>query len=116
MFLNRVTQLFNITYPIVQAGMICASGWRLASAVSNAGGLGFIGAGSMNTDVVDEHINKCKTATEKPFGVNLPLLYSGIDKQIDIIIKNNVSIVVTSAGNPSTHTSFLKAHNIKVIH
>ena len=116
MFLNRVTQLFNITYPIVQAGMIWASGWRLASAVSNAGGLGLIGAGSMNPDVLDEHINKCKTATDKPFGVNLPLLYSGIDKQIDIIIKNNVSIVVTSAGNPSAHTSFLKAHNIKVIH
>ncbi len=96
--------------------MIWASGWRLASAVSNAGGLGMIGAGSMNADVLEEHIQKCKAATDKSFGVNLPLLYHGIDKQIEIIIRNKVSIVVTSAGNPETFTAYLKQHKIKVIH
>ena len=116
MFSNRITQLFNIDYPIVQAGMVWASGWRLASAVSNAGGLGMLGAGSMNPIVLEEHIQKCKAATDKPFGVNIPLLYSGIEKQIEIIIRNKVQIVVTSAGNPSTYTQYLKQHGIKVMH
>jgi len=116
MFSNRVTRLFNIEYPIVQAGMVWTSGWRLASAVSNAGGLGLIGAGSMGPQLLEEHIKKCKAATNKPFGVNLPLLYSGVDKQIDIIIRNNVEIVVTSAGNPATFTPLLKQHGIKVVH
>jgi enoyl-[acyl-carrier protein] reductase II len=116
MFSNRITQLFNINYPIVQAGMIWASGWRLASAVSNAGGLGMLGAGSMKPQVLEEHIQKCKAATNKPFGVNLPLLYSGIQEQIEIIIRNKVQVVVTSAGNPSTFTQYLKQHNIKVMH
>lgn len=116
MFSNRITKLFDINYPLIQAGMIWTSGWRLASAVSNAGALGMIGAGSMNPDLLDEHIKKCKAATEKPFGVNVPLLYSGIDRQIEIIIRNKVSIVVTSAGNPGTYTSYLKQHGIKVIH
>ncbi|KAA9041400.1 nitronate monooxygenase [Ginsengibacter hankyongi] len=116
MFFNRVTRLFNIEYPIVQAGMVWTSGWRLASAVSNAGGLGIIGAGSMNSQLLEEHIRKCKAATNKPFGVNLPLLYSGVEKQIDIIIRNKVQIVVTSAGNPATFTPLLKQHGIKVVH
>lgn len=113
---NRVTSLFNISYPIVQAGMIWASGWRLASAVSNAGALGLIGSGSMYPDVLREHIKKCKAATNKPFGVNVPLLYPDIDKHIDIIIKEKVSIVFTSAGNPKTWTGILKQHNITVVH
>lgn len=113
---NRITQLFNIQYPIIQAGMIWASGWRLASAVSNAGGLGIIGAGSMYPDVLREHIQKCKAATDKPFGVNLPLLYPDIDKHIQIIIEEKVSIVFTSAGNPKTWTAKLKEHNITVVH
>lgn len=113
---NRVTRLFNTSYPIVQAGMIWASGWRLASAVSNAGALGLIGSGSMYPDVLKEHIQKCKTATDKPFGVNVPLLYPDIDKHIDIIIKEKVPVVFTSAGNPKTWTGILKQHNITVVH
>lgn len=113
---NRITKLFNIDYPIVQAGMIWASGWRLASAVSNAGGLGIIGAGSMYPEVFREHIEKCKAATPKPFGVNLPLLYPDIDKHIQIIIEEKVPIVFTSAGNPKTWTSTLKEKGITVVH
>jgi enoyl-[acyl-carrier protein] reductase II len=113
---NRVTKLFNIEYPIVQAGMIWASGWRLASAVSNAGALGIIGSGSMYPEVLREHIQKCRAATEKPFGVNVPLLYSDIDKHIQIIIEEKVPIVFTSAGNPKTWTSALKEKGITVVH
>jgi enoyl-[acyl-carrier protein] reductase II len=113
---NRVTQLFNINYPIIQAGMIWTSGWRLASAVSNAGGLGLIGSGSMYPEVLREHIQKCKAATDKPYGVNVPLLYPDIDKHIDIIIEEKVPIVFTSAGNPKTWTSTLKEKGIKVVH
>ena len=113
---NRVTKLFNIEYPIIQAGMIWASGWRLASAVSNAGGLGIIGAGSMYPEVLLEHIQKCRSATKKPFGVNLPLLYPDIDKHIQIIIQEKVPIVFTSAGNPKTWTSTLKETEITVVH
>jgi enoyl-[acyl-carrier protein] reductase II len=113
---NRITQLFNIQYPIVQAGMIWASGWRLASAVSNAGGLGIIGAGSMYPDVLREHIQKCKAATDKPFGVNVPLLYPDLDKHIQIIIEEGVKIVFTSAGNPKLWTSHFKQHGITVVH
>jgi enoyl-[acyl-carrier protein] reductase II len=113
---NRVTQLFNIRYPIIQAGMIWASGWRLASAVSNAGGLGLIGSGSMYPEVLREHIKKCKAATDKPYGVNVPLLYPDIDKHIDIIIEEKVPIVFTSAGNPKTWASTLKEKGIKVVH
>lgn len=115
-FNNRVTQLFNIQYPIIQAGMIWASGWRLASAVSNAGGLGLIGAGSMYPDILLEHLKKCKAATDKPFGVNLPLLYPDIDKHVQHIIEQKVPIVFTSAGNPKTWTGILKAEGIKVVH
>ncbi|MBL7702893.1 MAG: nitronate monooxygenase [Ferruginibacter sp.] len=113
---NRITKLFNIEYPIVQAGMIWASGWRLASAVSNAGALGIIGAGSMYPDVLREHIQKCKAATQKPFGVNLPLLYADIEKHIQIILEEKVPIVFTSAGNPKTWTSILKEKGITVVH
>lgn len=113
---NRVTKLFNIEYPIIQAGMIWASGWRLASAVSNAGGLGIIGAGSMYPDVLREHIQKCKAATQKPFGVNLPLLYPDIDQHIQIIMEEKVPIVFTSAGNPKTWTAALKEKGITVAH
>jgi len=115
-FKNRITQLFNIDYPIIQAGMIWASGWRLASAVSNAGGLGIIGSGSMYPDVLKEHIIKCKAATNKPFGVNLPLLYPNIDEHIQTIIEYKVPIVFTSAGNPKAFTSLLKQHGIVVVH
>jgi enoyl-[acyl-carrier protein] reductase II len=115
-FDNRITQLFGIRYPIIQAGMIWASGWRLASAVSNAGGLGLIGSGSMYPDVLREHIQKCKQATGKPFGVNVPLLYPDIDKQIAIIIEEKVPVVFTSAGNPKTWTAKLKEQGIKVVH
>lgn len=115
-FSNRVTQLFKINYPIIQAGMIWASGWRLASAVSNAGGLGIIGAGSMYPDVLREHIQKCKAATTKPFGVNVPLLYPDIDKHIQIILEEGVKIVFTSAGNPKTWTGILKEQGITVVH
>lgn len=113
---NRITQLFNIQYPIIQAGMIWASGWRLASSVSNAGGLGLIGSGSMYPDVLREHIQKSKTATNKPFGVNVPLLYPDIDKHIQVIIEEKVPIVFTSAGNPKTWTSILKEQGITVVH
>lgn len=116
MFSNRITQLFNIQYPIIQAGMIWASGWRLASAVSNAGGLGIIGAGSMYPDVFREHIQKCKAATDKPFAVNLPLLYPDLEKHFQIIIEEDVKIVFTSAGNPKTWTPFLKEKGITVVH
>jgi len=115
-FSNRITKLFGIDYPIIQAGMIWASGWRLASAVSNAGGLGLIGSGSMYPDVLREHIQKCKAATTKPFGVNVPLLYPDIDKHIQIIIEEGVKIVFTSAGNPKTWTSVLKEKGITVVH
>ena len=113
---NRITALFNIKYPIVQAGMIWASGWKLASAVSNAGGLGLLGSGSMYPDVLREHIRKCKAATGNPFGVNIPLLYPDIDKHIEIVIEEKVPIVFTSAGNPSTWTSILKEKGITVVH
>ncbi|MFM8806060.1 MAG: NAD(P)H-dependent flavin oxidoreductase [Sphingomonadales bacterium] len=115
-FSNRITRLFSIDYPIVQAGMIWASGWRLASAVSNSGGLGIIGAGSMYPDVLRAHIQKCKQACSRPFGVNLPLLYPDIDKHVDIIIEEKVPIVFTSAGNPSLWTPRLKAAGITVVH
>lgn len=113
---NRITELFGIKYPIIQAGMVWASGWRLASAVSNAGGLGLIGAGSMYPEVLQEHIQKCKLATEKPFGVNVPMLYPDIDKIIDIIVELGVKIVFTSAGNPKTWTTHLKKNGITVVH
>ncbi len=113
---NRITALFSIEYPVIQAGMIWASGWRLASAVSNAGGLGLIGSGSMYPEVLREHIQKCKAATDKPFGVNVPLLYPDIDKHIAIIIEEKVPIVFSSAGNPKTWTSILKKEGIKVVH
>ncbi len=113
---NRITELFNIRYPIVQAGMVWCSGWRLASAVSNAGGLGLIGAGSMHPPVLREHIQKCKAATAKPFGVNVPLLYPQIDAIMQIIVEEGVSIVFTSAGNPATWTGFLKNNGIVVVH
>jgi len=115
-FSNRITKLFGIDYPIIQAGMIWASGWRLASAVSNAGGLGLIGSGSMFPDVLKEHIQKCKSATVRPFGVNVPLLYPDIDKHIQIIIDEEVKIVFTSAGNPKTWTNVLKEKGITVVH
>lgn len=116
MFSNRITELFKIDYPIIQAGMIWASGWKLASAVSNAGGLGIIGAGSMYPDTFREHVQKCKTATDKPFAVNLPLLYPDLDKHIQIIIEEGVKIVFTSAGNPKTWTQHFKQHGITVVH
>ena len=113
---KTITALFGIQYPIIQAGMVWASGWRLASAVSNAGGLGLIGSGSMYPDVLREHIQKCKTATDKPFGVNVPLLYPNIAEHIQIIIEEKVPIVFTSAGNPKTWTAKLKEQGIKVVH
>lgn len=113
---NKITQLFAIKYPIIQAGMIWCSGWQLASAVSNAGGLGIIGSGSMYPDVLKEHIQKCKQATDKPFAVNLPLLYPQIDDHINIIIEEGVKIVFTSAGNPKKWTAYLKQHGITVVH
>lgn len=113
---NRITQLFNIRYPIIQAGMVWASGWKLASAVSNAGGLGIIGAGSMYPDVLREHIKKCKTATTFPFAVNIPLLYPDIEKLIEIVIEEKVKIIFTSAGNPNTWTKVLKENGIIVVH
>ena len=115
-FDNRITRLFGISYPLVQAGMIWASGWRLASAVSNAGGLGIIGAGSMYPEILREHIQKCKKATNKPFGVNLPLLYPDIDKHVAVILEEEVPIVFTSAGNPKTWTSTFKGKGMKVVH
>lgn len=114
--MNKITQLFNIKYPIIQGGMIWNSGYKLASAVSNAGGLGLIGAGSMYPDVLREHIQKCKKATDKPFGVNVPMLYPNIEEIINIIVEEGVKIVFTSAGNPKTWTSFLKEKGITVVH
>lgn len=113
---NRVTSLFGIKYPIIQAGMIWCSGWKLAAAVSNAGGLGIIGAGSMYPDVLKEHIRKCKMATDQPFAVNVPLLYPNVQEIMDIIVAENVKIVFTSAGNPATWTGFLKEQGIVVVH
>lgn len=114
--MNKITQLFNIKYPIIQAGMIWASGYKLASAVSNAGGLGIIGAGSMYPEVLREHIQKCKKATDKPFGVNVPMLYPNIEEIMNIIVEEGVKIVFTSAGNPKTWTAFLKERGITVVH
>ena len=114
--MNKITQLFNIKYPIIQGGMIWNSGYKLASAVSNAGSLGLIGAGSMYPDVLREHIQKCKKATDKPFGVNVPMLYPNIEEIMNIIVEEGVKIVFTSAGNPKTWTSFLKEHGITVVH
>lgn len=114
--MNRITSLFNIKYPIIQAGMVWCSGWQLASAVSNAGGLGLIGSGSMRPEVLEEHILKCKAATSLPFGVNVPLLYPDIDQHIEIIIANKVPIVFTSAGNPKAWTEKLKQAGIIVVH
>jgi len=114
--MNKICDLFQIKYPIIQAGMIWCSGWELASAVSNAGGLGIIGSGSMYPDVLREHILKCKAATDKPFAVNLPMLYPDIDKHIQSIIELDVPIVFTSAGNPKTYTSMLKEHGKTVVH
>ena len=114
--MNRITKLFNIQYPIIQGGMIWVSGWRLASAVSEAGGLGLIGAGSMYPDVLREHIQKARKATDKPFGVNVPLLYADLEEILQIIVNEGVKIVFTSAGNPKKWTGFLKEHGIKVVH
>lgn len=114
--MNRITQLFNIEYPLIQAGMIWCSGWELASAVSNSGGLGIIGSGSMYPEILEEHVKKCKDATNRPFAVNLPMLYPDIDKHIETIIKYEVPIVFTSAGNPKTWTPILKEKGIKVVH
>jgi enoyl-[acyl-carrier protein] reductase II len=114
--MNRITELFNIQYPIVQGGMVWCSGWKLASAVSNAGGLGLIGAGSMHPEVFREHVQKCKQATSKPFGVNIPLLYPQTDELIDILIEEEVKVVFTSAGNPKKYTASLKEKGITVVH
>lgn len=113
---NRITELFNIEYPIIQAGMIWNSGWRLASAASNSGILGLIGAGSMYPEVLKEHIQKCKKATNKPFGVNVPMLYPNIEEIMDIIVEEGVKIVFTSAGNPKTWTKWLQERGITVVH
>lgn len=113
---NRVCELFGIRYPIVQGGMVWCSGWRLASAVSNAGGLGLLGAGSMHPDTLREHIVKCRAATERPFGVNVPLMYPEIDKLMQILVEEGVKIVFTSAGNPALYTDFLHRHGITVAH
>ncbi len=113
---NKITNLFNIKYPIIQGGMIWCSGWELASAVSNAGGLGLIGGGSMKPDIFREHIQKCKAATDKPFGVNIPLLYPYSEEQVKIVIEEKVPVVFTSAGNPKKYTAFLKENGVKVVH
>lgn len=113
---NRVTELFHIKYPIIQAGMVWCSGWELASAVSNAGGLGLIGSGSMYPDILREHIQKCKKATDAPFGVNVPLIYPQVEDHIQIIIDEEVPIVFSSAGNPKRWTKHLQSHGIKVVH
>lgn len=113
---NRITKLFNIEYPIIQGGMVWCSGWRLASAVSNHGGLGLLGAGSMHPETLVEHIRKMKTATDKPWGINVPLLYPEIDRLMDIIVNEGVRIVFTSAGSPKKWTSMLKSHGITVAH
>lgn len=115
-WMNRIQQLFGIQYPIIQAGMIWCSGWRLAAAVSNAGGLGIIGAGSMYPEVLREHLRKCKAATSKPFAVNVPLLYPDIEQLMEIIVAEGVKIVFTSAGNPATWTTYLKEKGITVVH
>jgi enoyl-[acyl-carrier protein] reductase II len=115
-FTNGITTLFNVQYPIVQAGMVWTSGWKLASAVSNAGALGLIGSGSMYPEVLQQHIQKCKAATSNPFGVNIPLLYPDIEKHIQIVIDERIKIVFTSAGNPKTWTPVLKQHGITVVH
>ncbi len=114
--MNRITELFNIQYPIIQAGMIWCSPWQLAAAVSNAGGLGIIGSGSMYPEILREHVEKCKVATDKPFAVNLPLLYPNIEEHVQTIIEYNVPVVFTSAGNPKTWTKKLQEHGIKVVH
>jgi len=114
--MNRITSLFNIEYPLIQAGMIWCSGWKLASAVSNAGGLGLIGAGSMSPEVLEEHIIKCKAATNKPFGVNVPLIYQYVEQQMKIIAGEGVKIVFCSAGNPAKYTAWLKEKGITVVH
>ena len=114
--MNTITNLFKIKYPIIQAGMIWCSGWELASAVSNYGGLGIIGAGSMYPDILREQIRKCKQATDKPFGVNVPLLYPNIEEHIQIIIEEGVKVVFTSAGNPKLWTKHLKSHSITIVH
>ena len=114
--MNRIQQLFGIKYPIIQGGMIWCSGWELAAAVSNAGGLGLIGSGSMYPEVLRDHIQKCKSSTNKPFGVNIPLIYPNIQDHIQIVIDEAVKIVFTSAGNPKKYTSFLQEHGIKVAH
>ncbi|HIT40292.1 MAG TPA: nitronate monooxygenase [Candidatus Caccoplasma intestinavium] len=114
--MNRICELFGIRYPIVQGGMVWCSGWRLASAVSNAGGLGLLGAGSMHPDMLREHIAKCREATSNPFGVNVPLMYPEIDKLMQILIEEKVKIVFTSAGNPALYTDFLHRHGITVAH
>jgi len=113
---NKITSLFGIKYPLIQAGMIWCSGWELASAVSNAGGLGIIGSGSMYPEILEKHLIKCKAATDKPFAVNLPMLYPNIREHIALIVKYKVPIVFTSAGNPKTYTSYLKERGIKVVH
>jgi len=113
---NRVSKLFNVKYPIIQAGMVWVSGYKLASAVSNAGGLGLIGAGSMYPEVLSSHIQKCKKATDKPFGVNIPLFYPDLEEILDIVIREEVKIVFTSAGNPKLYTGFLKEKGITVVH
>lgn len=114
--MNRISSLFAVRYPIIQAGMIWCSGWELASAVSNAGGLGLIGSGSMYPDVLRHHIRKCKAATDKPFGINLPLIYPQVDEHIGVIIDEGVKIVFTSAGNPAKYTKFFKEHGLTVVH
>ncbi len=114
--MNRICDLFGIKYPIIQGGMVWCSGWRLASAVSNAGGLGLIGAGSMHPEVLREHIRKCSAATDKPFGVNIPLMYPQIEEIMKIVVEEKVKIVFTSAGNPKAWTSYLKQNGIKVAH
>ena len=113
---NPIAKLFSIEYPVIQAGMIWCSGWELASAVSNAGGLGLIGSGSMYPDILREHVRKCKAATDKPFGVNVPMLYPQIDDHMQIIIDEGVKVVFTSAGNPAKYTGFLKEKGIVVVH
>lgn len=114
--MNKITELFGIQYPIIQGGMIWNSGWRLASAVSNAGGLGLIGAASMYPEVLKEHVQKCKKATDKPFGVNVPMLYPNIEEHMKTIVDEKVPIVFTSAGNPKIWASHLKSHGVKVVH
>ena len=114
--MNRICKLFNIKYPVIQGGMVWCSGWKLAAAVSNAGGLGLLGAGSMHPEMLQEHIRKCKAATDRPFGVNVPLMYPEIDRIMQLIVDEGVKIVFTSAGNPKLWTGFLKERGITVAH